>query len=139
MQNKKMMTEDNTEDYKISDDDVMNKFIKWLIDTDQPIDTWNHPTFRSFLETFAQRYTLTKQFVHHDRDFVRTKVLEKQSFVKSVIMEILENKKIAITTDCWTSGEIKITFKFINFHDELAFFILYDIIDFYYIIFIYLY
>ena len=85
------------------------------------------------METFAQRYTLTKQFVHHDRDLVRTKVLEKQSFVKSVIMEILENKKIAITTDCCTSGEIKITFKFSNFHNELTFFILYDIIDFYYI------
>ena len=83
----------------------LNALIKFIVMSYQPICVVNNKYFREYIASITPK---PKFFC---RDTVVNAIFEKSVELKQRLRELIKDKIIAITTDCWTSCKILITIK----------------------------
>lgn len=87
------------------DEDAMDAFLKWVIKDLQPLDTSEDKYFKEFIKIISPNFKLP------GREKVRKSLLEKRAYVEVSIQKLFSDvDHVAITTDCWSSSELILSF-----------------------------
>ena len=82
-----------------NDDDEDTLLLKWLIFSFKPFNEVEQESFRNYI-----RYLNPNAHIH-SRDTAVAMLRNKYIEVELVIKEMIQDKKVSVTTDTWTSGK----------------------------------
>ena len=74
------------------------KFMEWIVDTYQPLNTCESESFRDMMRS------VNKNYPNLDRHSIMSKLDKREQSVKLLMKNVLQDEDVSITLDHWTSS-----------------------------------